>query len=1847
MNVRTLRVCQSLLGLLTFAFLLTLVGNVGAGGALRPLDQIPAEPAEHEVLRLTNQQRTALGLPPLSWNEQLTTAARKHSEDMATRGFFDHTNPSGIDAAQRVSNAGYSYNWTGENIASGYPSPTKVMEGWMNSPGHRQNILSPNYRELGVGYHMRRDDPKNMTHYWTQNFGTSQDRHPLVIAGEAWVTNQRSVNIYVYGAEDGATDLQLSINGTQVGEKGVFKTSQSVELPNRSGQHTISAEFSVGGRKITASDTIYLNLSEAASSPTLTVARATATRPVSNAAATLSRATPRSSGDLAGDTPAVIGVSTAPIVIVDFGDYLCSTCRDFATNIFPQLQRDYPNQIFYISRAYPIIDEAKYSPYAAEAALCVAEQRRFEAYHKLLYTEQATLKDEAVFVTLAEGAGANRIAFTQCMSSGRHKDRVTTDSLYAKSQGFSLPTIFINGVKLSAPPTLREAKILIDSALSISALASPPPTLAQGTSSPVRTALPTALEALPTFPSPFPAVTLRPTVGLVTNNVPIAPQSVSVSGTLYADQQIWCLPWYIILPLIVLLLILLLSWLMMRRKGRLWYWNNSIGWGCKLSRTGLVFYPVIMAAIFGYALTLMCPIPQNVFWRIDSRPTSELVSVRESDLSLPLALRGINNQGDATCIGCHAYTEAGRAFAYGKGAYGGPVVLLDAQNYIERVLGVNGSYFAWSVNGQRLVIAVNDADLQIYDRRTGSFTAVVGASDPSVIETMPSWNPANEDEIVFVRHTELAEGGRVITSPTDLYVVSLKDRVARPLVGASNNQSLNYYPTYSPDGKWIAFTQHKNRTTYADPAAQIMVIPSTGGTAVWIKGNEVNSVPVQGVSNTWPRWSPDGKYLSFSTKRQDRAYDIFVAPFAEGDTGAARPLTGASSAGIFEHNYTWGLAYIPPVFADLLPGLYPWLLPWLAFLIAGILLCREPPGIPVVDQPPPPPPPPPPPSKLPPYIPPLIWEPQPTLILGVGESGRHILTHLKKNIRDAGLGKIPDSIQFLSIATGNLRRVRTPEQPQIAFAGVTLSDSELIDLNQDLNPLARADLSADSAYDQWFDAAKLKASGVANLQLAQSTGLNRVLSRAGLIQYLRGNRDPEPDLLGSLKAAMRASYTQSAQTLYVVIVGSTADDGGSLLLDLAYLVRKLKSELKLVNLNIVAHLASDQAIAALAPDQRTFRVNSGATLRELERLQLASELGIPQRYGVPALDGEWPGKPFDAISLYDGSGTGSNSPIIGVYPAIADIIALTVDKASRRERWQQVQLEQVSTHAQEQDATRTLTINSGGIFQYRLPYMDLMDYFRLRYAAELITLLVMGPGGSSTQFGLSVDTVDWVMKKDETANDLVKAFFAGTLPAKAPARQWKTLDDSRATEQLKSALLGAVTRLLNGSGKSDSQIGRTRQLKRTLAFLEQLKSGINAQKESLPSHEEALNALEALRTELTTGLKLQIELIGASGTRPKTLRSLTALGVNIEERRKELDQILCRKLIWEGYDEEGKPFKFHEVWYEKYLSNRVYQDLRQFFWSVEAGSLALTLTTDQIITLQEETLDQFLSAIIELADRGLAELPQTETLSKRLESDLLNDKTVDSTSETLIKNSSAMLSFTGIDAARQQHYRVLIAGAGTTQVNNIQSRLTETVNSDLNRVVWAKTTDPFSLGVLDSQAIIPITAVDGLKAARTAYLAEYGYGEQPANRPILTGVYPTDALAIQIETRFREVQQTPRILNPVIVSGLSSVLSMESFATALFNSDLEIRGNSAYLNGKSIIQPIGTREHPLVEVFVSFGKLNADLLKGYLQTNTLSQVSKADRIEWVKNGWQDWNDAPNDSALQDLLTVVRLLVLSA
>lgn len=237
----------------------------------------PAPTFEQSVIEILNRRRLENGnLPPLKKDPLLDASSELHSSNMAGRNFFAHCD---LDTHtlpwDRMDDAGYFWSNAGENIAAGSSTPAGVMTLWMNSPGHRANILSTTFREIGIGHFLqstdagavRRDQDGNCVsdgssgpwfHYWTQNFGARFNVYPVVIEREDHVTEDTSVNLYLYGA-GWAREMRFGNDQSTWSGWQAFSSGKTWNLSSGNGLKTVYVQLRNGGIVRQSSDTIWLD----------------------------------------------------------------------------------------------------------------------------------------------------------------------------------------------------------------------------------------------------------------------------------------------------------------------------------------------------------------------------------------------------------------------------------------------------------------------------------------------------------------------------------------------------------------------------------------------------------------------------------------------------------------------------------------------------------------------------------------------------------------------------------------------------------------------------------------------------------------------------------------------------------------------------------------------------------------------------------------------------------------------------------------------------------------------------------------------------------------------------------------------------------------------------------------------------------------------------------------------------------------------------------------------------------------------------------------------------------------------------------------------------------------------------------------------------------------------------------------------------------------------------------------------------------------------------------------------------------------------------------------------------
>jgi hypothetical protein len=255
------------------------------------------------------------------------------------------------------------------------------------------------------------------------------------------------------------------------------------------------------------------------------------------------------------------------------------------------------------------------------------------------------------------------------------------------------------------------------------------------------------------------------------------------------------------------------------------------------------------------------------------------------------------------CVGCHSLSPDGRYVAFIESEAGARTLrVLDTSTQIEALLPAevgSGLFVSWrpDVNSDppyQFAFATPEGDIATSSLFTGFIGEVAGA-DGAEFETMPSWSAGGV--IAFVRGLDTNQG-RIWTVPE-------AGGVAAPLAGGDRGGGSRYYPHFSPDGRWIAHTYSPQGMSSLGAQDARLEVVAADGSGTLLTYPEVN---LPGSAHSYPTWSVDGRYLSFSSNRPGGAgsWDVYLVPFdpATGAVGAVRPIEGLNNAD-YQHAAQW------------------------------------------------------------------------------------------------------------------------------------------------------------------------------------------------------------------------------------------------------------------------------------------------------------------------------------------------------------------------------------------------------------------------------------------------------------------------------------------------------------------------------------------------------------------------------------------------------------------------------------------------------------------------------------------------------------------------------------------------------------------------------------------------------------------------------------------------------------------------------------------------------------------------------------------------------------------------------
>jgi len=212
------------------------------------------------VVQLTNEIRVQHGLPPLQVHPALSRSAQWMAQDMVQHDYLRHTDFQGREIDPRLPEFGYEdYREIGENIAGGQLTPEEVVADWMKSPGHRANLLNPNFREIGVAHQV--GSHTHFKHYWVQDFGMRSDSYPVVINNRAAETSDPTVHLYVHG-KGWATQMRFSNDQVHWSDWEPYRSRRDWTFRSGSGDRTVYAEVRSDGVVRCSTDTVRLHSSQ-------------------------------------------------------------------------------------------------------------------------------------------------------------------------------------------------------------------------------------------------------------------------------------------------------------------------------------------------------------------------------------------------------------------------------------------------------------------------------------------------------------------------------------------------------------------------------------------------------------------------------------------------------------------------------------------------------------------------------------------------------------------------------------------------------------------------------------------------------------------------------------------------------------------------------------------------------------------------------------------------------------------------------------------------------------------------------------------------------------------------------------------------------------------------------------------------------------------------------------------------------------------------------------------------------------------------------------------------------------------------------------------------------------------------------------------------------------------------------------------------------------------------------------------------------------------------------------------------------------------------------------------------
>lgn len=904
--------------------------------------------------------------------------------------------------------------------------------------------------------------------------------------------------------------------------------------------------------------------------------------------------------------------------------------------------------------------------------------------------------------------------------------------------------------------------------------------------------------------------------------------------------------------------------------------------------------------------------------------------------------------------------------------------------------------------------------------------------------------------------------------------------------------------------------------------------------------------------------------------------------------------------------------------------------------------------------------------------PPPVWNPEKTLIIGLGGTGRWTLTLIKKNLFDAGAGILSPAVRLLLVDNAPLERIGQVET-DVSFAGVRLAEDEVLALGADLNDLIRElakDAHRQPEMTNWFPAAAYGQRRESDLDLHKGVGGERPLGRAALFNDLQLTDGSQ--LWAALLEGISA--IQEGEEARVIVVGSLAGGFGSAILaDVAYLVRHAARRVGARHATVEAYLACQHTFDAVTTlqAQRELAANTFTTLQELRRFQLQG-ISFPYRIrysgrhpGDPVWDGAMDRPLVDDLYLFDGYRPQRPllrvQPVNGVFATMADVITLHLDRASRvgvGSLWEyrrQVQGES----ANQQRRTGQAVVSSAGTFAYRLPVYDLGELLKVRWAKHFLGMFLLGEAGGSLRLDTNLNREGVAESIQALAREFVRGMAGLGEPPRAllqlgraldqrtfSAAEWTTeatafsLTSLDAEEQCyQTYLVDALRRLLNGFSSSDLLLARSGKVGYALRWLELIEREWRAAEDNLqllpgrlsgspPANFASWQQLPPRYRTVTANVRSHLfetcAMISREldpdnrgswrSTQSAVYEQLLAREAELIARRNAMTALVTRRYFLDD--------QLLEQWYATYLANQVTPHIGRLYWQPTPDQRGVDLVFNGLATpqrLRQDSPAQLTEALLAVAAYLAQDIWSKETLATYLTATDLHPENIHTTADEMWAASAPLLHFDPGTASDLQAMAVLGVNQSVRNTAPLEQRLAFNLPST-RQIRRLEITDPYTMLVARFNDVIPADATTPYRDAAQIYRAQLEAGAMTGQRV----VFPAERNALVYAQRLPEINQAPRLFHPLFVAALEdegkAILFAQVWAAGLVRSDYQ---------GNQEIRVVDTNDQPY-PLFKAeergLGRLSQNLVAmlNFVAAPDRILTSVAARLETISNARDRW-----------------------